>query len=51
METKINFGESLNEILTVYFYNLEHGSEPLLSTLVELSNIFDCSIDYLIGRE
>ena len=34
-----------------YFYNWEHGSEPLLSTLVELSNIFDCSIDYLIGRE
>ena len=34
-----------------YFYNWEHGSEPLLSTLVELSNIFDCSIDFLIGRE
>lgn len=33
-----------------YFYNWEHGSEPQLSTLVELSNIFDCTIDYLIGR-
>ena len=33
-----------------YFYNWEHGSEPLLSTLVELSKIFDCTIDYLIGR-
>ena len=34
-----------------YFYNWEHGSEPLLSTLIELSNLFDCTIDYLIGRE
>lgn len=33
-----------------YFYNWEHGSEPQLSTLVQLSNIFDCTIDYLIGR-
>jgi transcriptional regulator with XRE-family HTH domain len=34
-----------------YFYNWEHGSEPLLSTLIELSDILDCTIDYLIGRE
>ncbi len=34
-----------------YFYNWEHGSEPLLSTLVELSKLFECTIDYLIGRE
>jgi len=33
-----------------YFYNWEHGSEPVLSTLAELSKIFDCTIDYLIGR-
>ncbi len=33
-----------------YFYNWEHGSEPLLSTLIELSNLFDCTIDHLIGR-
>lgn len=33
-----------------YFYNWEHGSEPLLSTLIELSKIFDCTIDHLIGR-
>lgn len=33
-----------------YFYNWEHGSEPLLSTLVELSILFDCTIDYLVGR-
>lgn len=33
-----------------YFYNWEHGSEPLLSTLIELSNLFDCTIVHLIGR-
>ncbi len=33
-----------------YFYNWEHGSEPMLSTLIELSNLFDCTIDHLIGR-
>lgn len=33
-----------------YFYNWEHGSEPVLSTLAELSKIFDYTIDYLIGR-
>lgn len=34
-----------------YFYNWNHGSEPLLSTLIELSNILECTVDYLIGRE
>lgn len=34
-----------------YFYNWEHGSEPLLSTLIELSDLLDCPIDYLIGRK
>lgn len=33
-----------------YFYNWDNGSEPLLSTLVELSNIFECTIDYLLGK-
>ncbi len=34
-----------------YFYHWEHGSEPLLSTLLELSKLFDCTIDHLIGRK
>lgn len=33
-----------------YFYNWAHGSEPRLSTLIELSRLFECSVDYLIGR-
>lgn len=33
-----------------YFYNWEHGSEPSLSTLIELSYLFHCSIDHLIDR-
>ncbi len=33
-----------------YFYNWEHGAEPRLSTLAELARLFDCSVDYLIGR-
>lgn len=33
------------------FKQWRNGSEPLATTLLELSNILDCSIDYLIGRE
>lgn len=33
-----------------YFYNWEHGSSPLLSTLVALADRIDCTVDDLIGR-
>jgi len=34
-----------------YFYRWRNGAEPLLPTLLELANLFDCTIDYLVGRE
>lgn len=34
-----------------YFQQWDNGSEPTASTLVELANILDCTVDYLIGRE
>lgn len=34
-----------------HFKNWDTGAEPLLSTLIELANILDCSIDYLVGKE
>lgn len=34
-----------------YFARWNKGADPYLSTLIELSDYFDCSIDYLVGRE
>ena len=34
-----------------YFHKWDKGQQPSLSTLIELSNILDCTIDYLVGRE
>jgi len=34
-----------------YFQKWDRGADPLAQTLIELADIFDCSIDYLIGRE
>ena len=34
-----------------FLYEWERGADPLASTLIELANILDCSVDYLIGRE
>ena len=34
-----------------HFENWDKGADPFLSTLIDLSNIFECSIDYLVGRE
>lgn len=34
-----------------YFQKWDSGSDPLASTLIELANILDCTVDYLIGRE
>lgn len=34
-----------------HLYCWRTGSEPTLSTLVELAAIFGCTVDYLIGRE
>jgi len=34
-----------------YFQKWDRGAEPISATLIELANIFDCTIDYLIGRE
>lgn len=36
---------------SIYFQKWDKGIEPLASTLLELSKILDCTIDYLIGRE
>ena len=33
-----------------YFYKWKRGSQPLLSTLIELARIADCTVDYLVGR-
>lgn len=27
------------------------GSSPNIATLIELSNYFDCTVDFLVGRE
>lgn len=34
-----------------HIYQWDKGTIPKLYTLIELSDLFDCSIDYLIGRE
>jgi transcriptional regulator with XRE-family HTH domain len=34
-----------------YMYKWDHGSQPDLFTLVELADLFDVTIDYLVGRE
>ena len=34
-----------------YFHKWDKGQQPNLATLIELSNILDCTIDYLVGRE
>lgn len=33
-----------------HIYKWDKGAVPQLSTLIELADIFDCSVDYLIGR-
>lgn len=34
-----------------YFWKWSKGSIPTLPNLIELADILDCTIDYLIGRE
>lgn len=34
-----------------YIYSWDHGSPPDLFTLVELADLLDVTIDYLVGRE
>lgn len=34
-----------------YFQKWDNGSDPLALTLIELAEILDCNVDYLIGRE
>jgi len=34
-----------------FFWKWDKGSPPMLSSLIELADFFDCTIDYLIGRE
>jgi len=34
-----------------YFYAWDKGSDPKLSTLIELANYFGCSLDELVGLE
>ena len=33
------------------YFNWSKGSNPRLSTLIVLADYFDCSLDYLVGRE
>lgn len=33
-----------------HLYNWSHGTDPQLSTLIDLAKILDCTIDYLVGR-
>ena len=34
-----------------YFYDWDRGANPKLSTLIELANYFNCSLDELVGLE
>jgi transcriptional regulator with XRE-family HTH domain len=34
-----------------YFEKWDTGSDPLALTLIDLADILDCTVDYLIGRE
>ena len=34
-----------------YISNWDRGSQPNIFTLIELSDLLKCSIDYLVGRE
>ena len=46
-DVALNIGLSVNMI-----YEWEHDRcQPTLETLVELADFFECSIDYLLGRE
>lgn len=35
----------------MYFTRWDKGTIPLLPNIIELADILDCSIDYLVGRE
>lgn len=45
LEKKISFNQSSIEKWE------NHKNEPSMTALIELANIFNCSIDYLVGRE
>ena len=34
-----------------FFYDWDNGADPKLSTLIELANYFNCSLDELVGLE
>lgn len=34
-----------------YFWKWDKGTIPMLPNILELADILDCSIDYLVGRE
>jgi transcriptional regulator with XRE-family HTH domain len=36
---------------SIYFQKWDKGASPLASTLIELADLLDCSVDYLVGRE
>ena len=36
---------------SIYFQKWDAGDEPALPLLIELATLFDCSIDYLVGRD
>lgn len=39
------------QICSKHFQNWKRGISPLLSTLITLSKVLDCTIDHLVGRE
>lgn len=49
--TQKEMGEKLG-IATITYFKYEHGeNEPNYNTLIKLSNIFNVSIDYLLGKD
>jgi len=43
--------EKTSKFKCSYFSKWKRGNEPSLQTLIDLAKIFDCTIDYLVGRE
>jgi len=43
--------EKTSKFKCSYFTQWNKGNEPALQTLLELADFFNCTIDYLVGRE
>ena len=50
-KTLAQIAKALNLTTSAYAHYEQGIREPNITTLIKIANYFDCSIDYLIGRE